>query len=94
MLVNIIFLDYERHDFTQQVKNHNFSNAGYDFSFTQVGMKGISRALNYGISRSKAFDAIVTMANDILMPDNWLLRRCITTHLWKGRQVRMFCRRI
>lgn len=74
MLVNIIFLDYERHDFTEQVKNRNFSNAGYDFSFTQVGMKGISRALNYGISRSKAFDAVVTMANDILMPDNWLLR--------------------
>jgi GT2 family glycosyltransferase len=37
-------------------------------------MKGISRALNYGISKSKAFDAVVTMANDILMPDNWLLR--------------------
>jgi GT2 family glycosyltransferase len=74
MLVNLIFLDYERHDFTQQVKNHNFANAGYHFDLTQVNLKGISRAINYGISRSKQYDAIVTMANDILMPNDWLLR--------------------
>jgi GT2 family glycosyltransferase len=37
-------------------------------------MKGIARAINYGISRSDKFDAIVTMANDILMPENWLQR--------------------
>lgn len=72
MRVNIIFLDYHRHEFTQQVKAHNFRNAGYPFDFTIVDMKGVSAALNEGIRRSHGFDAVVTMANDILMPDNWL----------------------
>lgn len=74
MKVKVIFLDYLRHDFTQRVKNVNFSNAGYPFEVVEVNMKGISAALNYGISQSLNYDAVVTMANDILMPDNWLLR--------------------
>jgi glycosyltransferase involved in cell wall biosynthesis len=74
MLVNVILLDYERHDFTQRVKDVNFNNAGYEFDYVIVDMKGISRALNHGIFQSRTYDAIVTMANDILMPDNWLSR--------------------
>lgn len=72
MKVNVIFLDYLRHDFTQKVKDHNFNNAGYEFDITVVDMLGIAAAINSGIKESIRHDAIVTMANDILMPDNWL----------------------
>lgn len=74
MLVNVILLNYERKEHTQRVKNVNFANAGFHFDFIEVEMKGISAAINYGISRSYQYDAIVTMANDILMPENWLQR--------------------
>lgn len=74
MKVRVILLDYLRHQFTDQVKKHNTSNAGYDFDLLQIDMKGISKALNFGIKQSLDYDAIVTMANDILMPNNWLAR--------------------
>jgi GT2 family glycosyltransferase len=74
MNINIILLDYDRHDYTQRVKDVNFNNAGYPFDFTIVDMKGISRALNHGIFQSRTYDAVVTMANDILMPNSWLER--------------------
>lgn len=73
MKVNVIFLDYERHQFTEKVKQINFSNAGHPFNLVEIDMKGISEAINKGIQLSKGYDAVVTMANDILMPDNWLL---------------------
>lgn len=73
MKVKVIFLDYDRHQFTDQVKQRNFNNAGYPFDYIVVDMKGISAALNKGIQASRQYDAVVTMANDILMPDNWLL---------------------
>jgi len=73
MKVNIIFLDYDRHQFTDAVKGRNLTNAGYPYSVTFIDMKGISAAINKGIQASKGFDAVVTMANDIIMPDNWLL---------------------
>lgn len=74
MKVNVIFLDYDRHQFTKEVMDKNFSNAGHDFSSTIIDMKGISAAINKGIQLSKGCDAVVTMANDILMPDNWLAK--------------------
>jgi hypothetical protein len=74
MNVQIILLDYDRHDYTQRVKDVNFNNAGYPFDFTIVDMKGISKAINYGIFQSRTYDAVVTMANDILMPNSWLER--------------------
>ena len=74
MNVNIIFLDYDRHQFTEQVRRHNFANAGHEFTLIDVDMKGISAAINKGIQMSRGSDAVVTMANDILMPDNWLLK--------------------
>lgn len=74
MKVNVIFLDYLRKTHSQRTKNHNFGNAGYPFDFIEVDMKGISAAINYGIDNSKGYDAIVVMANDILLPNNWLFR--------------------
>jgi glycosyltransferase involved in cell wall biosynthesis len=74
MNINVILLDYDRHDYTQRVKDVNFNNAGYPFDYTIVDMKGISKAINYGIFQSRTYDAVVTMANDILMPNSWLER--------------------
>lgn len=72
MKVKIILLDYLRHDFTEQVKKHNFNNAGHPFDHVTIDMEGIAAAINCGIIQSLHYDAIVTMANDILMPDDWL----------------------
>ena len=72
MKVNVLFLDYLRHDFTEEVKAKNFYNAGMSFDHVIIDMKGIATAINSGIQQSLEYDAIVTMANDILMPDNWL----------------------
>lgn len=74
MQVNIILLDYLRHEFTESVKKINFNNAGYLFDFIQINKKGISAAYNEGLQKSKQYDAVVFMANDIYMPDNWLNR--------------------
>lgn len=70
MQVTIILLDYLRHEHTQRVKDVNLNNAGYDFELVTVDRKGVSAAINEGIAQAQ--DAVVTMANDILMPDNWL----------------------
>lgn len=72
MKVAVIFLDYQRHDYTQQVLDRNTNNAGYPFSLIRIDQLGIAKALNEGIAKARGHDAIVTMANDILMPDSWL----------------------
>jgi GT2 family glycosyltransferase len=72
MKVAIILLDYLRHDYTPRVKAVNLTNAGHDFSLITIDMKGIAAALNEGIRLAAGHDAIVTMANDILMPNGWL----------------------
>ncbi len=74
MRINILFLDYLRHDFTDRVMAHNFSNAGHPYDYMKIDRKGISAAINYGLQMSKDYDAVITMANDIIMPDNWLNR--------------------
>ncbi len=48
-------------------KAYNFTQS---FSFSEN--KGISHAINKGIELASGYDAVVTLANDILMPDNWL----------------------
>ena len=70
----IIFLDYARHEFTKQTIAHNLHNAGHDFAFIYIDQVGIAAAINAGIEKARAYnaDAIVTMANDILMPFDWL----------------------
>jgi GT2 family glycosyltransferase len=72
MKVCILLLDYMRHDFTQQVKDVNLNNSYYPFSLITIDRKGIAAALNEGIEKARGHDAIVTMANDILMPPAWL----------------------
>ncbi len=72
MKVNVLLLDYHRHEFTERVKNQNFNNACHPFDHVIIDMKGIANAINHGIAQSLHYDAIVTMANDILMPNGWL----------------------
>ncbi len=72
MRVNVILLDYLRHDFTQEVKDKNLPNAGHPFDLITVDMEGISAAFNYGLSQSAGYDGVVFMANDILLPGGWL----------------------
>lgn len=72
MRVKVIFLDYKRKDFSDRVKEQNFNNAGHPFDYIVIEREGISAAINTGIQASRNYDAVVTMANDILMPDNWL----------------------
>ena len=70
-MITVILLDYLRHDFTQRVKDVNLNNAGHPFNLIEIDKKGISAAINDGIFQST--DDVVTMANDIIMPKNWLL---------------------
>ena len=80
MKVAIIFLDYMRHDHTPAALK-NLTNAGHPFDLFTIDVKGVARAINQGINKcidheavtfSSFYDAIVTMANDIAMPDKWL----------------------
>lgn len=79
MIVNLLFLDYHRKQFTEQVLQQNLNNAGYPFGHIVIDQKGIAAAINYGIAQSQGYDAVVTLANDILMPDNWLKAMVLAT---------------
>lgn len=70
MKVLIIFLDYDRHEFTNRALG-NLVNAGYPFDLVTIQRKGIAAAINQGLSH-KGYDGYVTMSNDIILPDNWL----------------------
>lgn len=69
--VNILLLNYQRHTFTQRVKDKNLNNAGMPFELIEIDRKGISAAFNEGLRQCDG-SHVVFMANDILMPDNWL----------------------
>lgn len=79
MIVNLLFLDYHRKQFTEQVLQQNLNNAGYPFGHIVIDQKGIAAAINSGIAQSQGYDAVVTLANDILMPDNWLKAMVLAT---------------
>jgi GT2 family glycosyltransferase len=72
MKVTVILLDYLRHDFTDRVVEAATQRAGYPFDWIRIDRKGISAAINQGIYEAGDTDAVVTLANDILMPDQWL----------------------
>lgn len=74
MKVLVALLDYERHTFTDQVLRHNMANAGYPLDQISVNERGVSRALNCAIEQAEEYDALFTMANDIIMPDGWLAK--------------------
>jgi len=79
MKVAIIFLDYMRHDHTPAALK-NLTNAGHPFDLFTIDVKGVARAINQGLNKfylqneffKTSYDAYVTMANDITMPDGWL----------------------
>jgi GT2 family glycosyltransferase len=73
MKVAIIFLDYERHTYSKQALA-TIGNAGYQFDLFTIDKKGIAAAINEGIDifYNGGYDYLVTCANDIAMPDNWL----------------------
>ncbi len=71
MKVAVIFLDYERHDHTSRTLDSIY-NASHEFDMFTIQRKGIAGALNDGLDKGWNHDAIVTCANDIVMPDNWL----------------------
>jgi len=54
----------------------NFDTIKNAYSFSKVhrfeSNKGIATAINKGIELAKGYDGIVTLANDILMPQGWL----------------------
>lgn len=72
MKVAVIFLDYLRHQHTKQALQ-SISNAGYPFDLFTIQKKGVAAAINDGLDKTKDYDAIVTCANDIAMPNNWLI---------------------
>jgi len=73
MKILVIFLDYLRHDFTKQTLK-SIADAGYPFDLITIDKKGIASAINDGIDYAKknGHDAIVTCANDIQLPNDWL----------------------
>jgi GT2 family glycosyltransferase len=73
MKILVIFLDYLRHDFTKQTLK-SIADAGYPFDMITIDKKGIASAINDGIDYAKknGHDAIVTCANDIQLPNDWL----------------------
>jgi GT2 family glycosyltransferase len=71
MKIAIIFLDYLRHEHSKQTLI-SLVNAGHPFDLFTIQEKGISLAINKGIDLTRNYDAIVTCANDIEMPENWL----------------------
>lgn len=81
MKVAIIFLDYARHEHTRQTLE-SIARSGYPFDLFTIQEKGIAKAINIGIDKTLEYDSIVTCANDILMPDNWLLKMVdIVSHI-------------
>lgn len=71
MKIAILFLDYERHDFSRMVLK-SIAEAGYPFDLFTIQRKGIAAALNDGIDKTRDYDGVVFCANDILMPKNFL----------------------
>jgi len=79
MKVAVIFLDYMRKTFSNEVLSHNTANAGHPFELHIIERLGLAAAFNEGLVKAAGADAFVFMANDITLPDNWLaemVRHC------------------
>lgn len=53
----------------------NLNRKGFDCDVKFVDVEGIANALNEGIEDFEKYDAIGFLANDIIEPDNWLLKK-------------------
>lgn len=73
MRVAVIFLDYQRHEYTQEVLT-SLQDAGHPFDMVTVQRYGIAAATNEGLRKTLDYDAVVVCANDIKMPKNWLAK--------------------
>lgn len=71
MKVAILFLDYQRHQYSEAALQ-SIAKSGYPFDLFTINRKGIAAALNDGIDKTRQYDAVVFCANDIQMPENWL----------------------
>lgn len=72
MKVKAIFLNYgSRKQHTDKVLA-SINRAGYHFDFVMVDRKGIAAAINYGIGKELTHDAYAILANDIVLPPDWL----------------------
>jgi len=58
-----------------EVINHNLQNAGLPIVIRMIDKEGIANALNEGIKDYQNYDAIAFLANDIIEPDNWLVKK-------------------
>lgn len=64
---DVILIDNGSESFESQVNLYPFSQS---YHFTEN--KGIARAINKGLELTLNYDAVVLLANDILMPEGWL----------------------
>jgi GT2 family glycosyltransferase len=78
-----------KENFEAVIKHYPYFKKTYQFKKN----KGIATAINKGIEFAKGYDAVVTLANDILMPQNWLINMvnsikedtgCIGIHCVEG----------
>ena len=53
----------------------NLERKGFDCDVKFVDVEGIANALNEGIKDYQKYDAVGFLANDIIEPDNWLLKK-------------------
>jgi hypothetical protein len=72
-MTTIIYLNYgPERPYAEQLLYKNLKIAGAPYKVVEVKMLGISAAINYGIFNSNPDNDVVTLANDIAMPVDWL----------------------
>lgn len=59
--------------------HYNLERAGFPFNVCFINREGIANALNDGIDlmKKKDYDAIAFLANDLIEPDNWLIKKAM-----------------
>lgn len=60
----------------------NLSRKGFECHLKYVDVEGIANALNEGIEDYGKYDAIGFLANDIVEPDNWLLKKIVALNTY------------
>lgn len=92
MQIGIIFLDYQRHDYTPRAMQ-NIHNSGMpDAQTFVIERKGIAAAINEGLEKTRNKDAVAILSNDIIMPDNWLKHMVnALTHIPESGMIGIHC---